>query len=196
MHKQLCFKKRCTPAIKLGVKKAVYPAIKSGTKKVVRNKNLTFYFGQNKSIIKIIKGGKMVMLFNLAIVKIDMEYFAPLTNPKAKHLKMKNMLDFIKIDSGRLGAVNFNNMIPVKPDNYEIINLKRKNLSVTAAKYQELLKDQLAWLNENKLKIIYKADNLYALYIAKLLPQSIAQRCCNFPLLEKKCLIYNKVKEK
>ncbi len=49
-------KKAVNLAIKQGTNKAVYPAIKLGTKKVVRNKKLTFYFGQNKSIMKIIKG--------------------------------------------------------------------------------------------------------------------------------------------
>ena len=43
----------------------------------------------------------------------NMEYFAPLSSPKAKHLKMKNTMDFFKIDNGKLGAINFNNMIPV-----------------------------------------------------------------------------------
>ena len=43
----------------------------------------------------------------------DLEYFAPLTSPKPKHKKMKNKLDFFKIKNGELGAVNFNNMIPV-----------------------------------------------------------------------------------
>ena len=44
----------------------------------------------------------------------DYEYFAPLSSPKPKHKKMKNTLDFFKIKDGELGAVNFNNMIPVK----------------------------------------------------------------------------------
>ena len=45
-------------------------------------------------------------------------YFAPLSSPKKKHLKMKNQIDFLKIDKGKLGAVNFNylfknNNIPI-----------------------------------------------------------------------------------
>ena len=44
----------------------------------------------------------------------DCEYFAPLSSPKSKHKKMKNTIDFLKIKNGELGAVNFNNMIPVK----------------------------------------------------------------------------------
>ena len=33
----------------------------------------------------------------------DMEYFAPLTSPKPKHLKMRNTIDFFRIDNGKLG---------------------------------------------------------------------------------------------
>ena len=43
----------------------------------------------------------------------EIKYFAPLSSPKPKHQKMKNTIDFYKIDSGKLGAINFNNMIPV-----------------------------------------------------------------------------------
>ena len=49
------------------------------------------------------------VLFNVG----NIEYFAPLSSPKAKHLTMKNKIDFIKVDNGKLGVVNFNNMIPV-----------------------------------------------------------------------------------
>ena len=104
---------------------------------------------------------------------------------------MHNNIDFVKIDKGRLGAINFNNMIPVQRENYEIIDLNRKHLNKDEANYQELLKDQLKWLNENYIQIIFKADNLYALYLGKLLPENIMDRCCNFKLLEKKCREYN-----
>lgn len=40
-------------------------------------------------------------------------YFAPLSSPKPKHIKLKNKLDFLKIDDDKLGAINFNNMLPV-----------------------------------------------------------------------------------
>jgi len=65
----------------------------------------------------------------------DIKYFAPLTSPKLKHKKMKNTIDFIKIGNGTLGAINFNNMIPVKDNNYVLIDLNRKNLNREDAKY-------------------------------------------------------------
>ena len=58
------------------------------------------------------------------LFKIDkLMYFAPLSSPKPKHLKLKSKLDFLKIDNGKLGAINFNNMLPVTKNNYEKINL-------------------------------------------------------------------------
>ena len=79
----------------------------------------------------------------------DLEYFAPLTSPKPKHKKMKNKLDFLKIKNGELGAVNFNNMIPVDSSNYSLIDLNNKNVDIEKLKYQKLLKEQLDWLNSN-----------------------------------------------
>lgn len=68
-------------------------------------------------------GSKELRPFIGILFSVDgMEYFAPLSSPKTKHLNMKNNIDMIKIDSGRLGVINFNNMIPVnkKIMNYSI----------------------------------------------------------------------------
>lgn len=43
----------------------------------------------------------------------SIEYYAPFTSPKPKHQRMKNGKDFRKINQGKYGAINFNNMIPV-----------------------------------------------------------------------------------
>ena len=59
------------------------------------------------------------ILFNIE----NIEYFAPLSSPKPKHKKMKNTIDFFKIKNGELGAVNFNNMIPVTNLNYTLVDL-------------------------------------------------------------------------
>jgi len=47
-------------------------------------------------------------------------YFAPISSPKIKHLKMKETIDFMKLDNGNLGAINFNNMIPVSEKFYKV----------------------------------------------------------------------------
>ena len=68
------------------------------------------------------------------------EYFAPLSSPKTKHQKMKNTVDFFKIQNGELGAVNFNNMIPVNSNNYTLVDLNKETLTLSELKYQKLLK--------------------------------------------------------
>ena len=122
----------------------------------------------------------------------DLEYFAPLTSPKPKHKKMKNKLDFFKIKNGELGAVNFNNMIPVDSSNYSLIDLNNENVDIEKLKYQKLLKEQLDWLNSNYNQLKNKSSKLYNLYNLGKLPKSIKTRCCNFKLLEEKCMEYKK----
>lgn len=139
------------------------------------------------------KSSKETRPFIGVLFKIkECEYFAPLSSPKEKHKKMKNSIDFIKLKNGDLGAINFNNMIPVKNSNYKIVNLKEKVISIKETKYRSLLKEQLSWLNENYVQIKNKSFKLYTLYINDKLPLSIKNRCCNFILLEEKCDEYNK----
>jgi len=130
------------------------------------------------------------------LFKIDTcEYFAPLSSPKPKHLKMKNTVDFFKIKAGELGAVNFNNMIPVNNKNYTLVDLNKETLTISEMKYQKLLREQLAWLNANYYQVKNKSFKLYELYTTGKLPENIKSRCCNFKLLEEKCLEYNKNQE-
>lgn len=118
------------------------------------------------------------------------EYFAPLSSPKLKHKKMKNTLDFLKIADGNLGAVNFNNMIPVKKEYYQLADLDYSNKNIEERKYIMLLIDQLFWLNENYIILNKKSKKLYDLYLNNKLPKNIEKRCCNYLLLEEKCIEY------
>ena len=122
----------------------------------------------------------------------NMEYFAPLSSPKIKHLKMKNTIDFYKLDGGKLGAINFNNMIPVRKENYKLIDFDKKTSNIEELKYNNLLKEQLLWLNKYEDEILSKSYKLYYLYLNNRLTPNIKNRCCNFPLLEEKCFEYKK----
>ena len=127
------------------------------------------------------------------LFKIDeCEYFAPLSSPKEKHKKMKNTVDFFKIKNGELGAVNFNNMIPVSKNNYSLVELNKETLTISEFKYQKLLREQLEWLNANYYQVKNKSFKLYNLYNNGKLPENIMKRCCNFKLLEEKCKQYKK----
>ena len=123
------------------------------------------------------KNEKELRPFIGILFKIDTcEYFAPLSSPKPKHKTMKNTLDFIKIKDGELGALNFNNMIPVSIDNYSLVDLNKETLTVSEMKYQKLLREQLAWLNANYNQVKNKSFKLYKLYNAEKLPQNIKDR--------------------
>ena len=119
------------------------------------------------------------------------EYFAPLSSPKPKHIKLKNTLDLIKINDGIYGVVNFNNMIPVTNNNYTEFDLNKKTNGKNEQYRIQLLNNQLRWLTSNKKDIYQKSKILYNLYINDKLPRNVKDRCCNYPLLEEKCAIYN-----
>ena len=73
---------------------------------------------------------------------------------------MKNTIDFFKIKNGELGAVNFNNMIPVKETNYTLVDLTKETLTLSELKYQRLLREQLDWLNANFKQVKNKSFKL------------------------------------
>ena len=93
------------------------------------------------------------------------EYFAPLSSPKVKHKTLKNTLDLIKIDKGNYGIINFNNMIPVTKDDYEIFDLNKKSNDKKEIFRIELLKNQLRWLTTNRKGIYTKSNYLKMLKI-------------------------------
>lgn len=112
-------------------------------------------------------------------------YFAPLSSPKPKHLKMKtSQIDIYKIDNGKLGIININNMIPTPIECLtEILPI------ISEQKYKTLLENQISFINipENSIKLLNKVNRFQEEYRKNLLPQNILERTCNFPLLEEKC---------
>ena len=84
-------------------------------------------------------------------------------------------------------------MLPVKKTNIIKIDLKKKCTNIKEEKYNNLLKEQLYWLNRNSEKLYNKSKKLYDKYINNTLNENIVKRCCNFKLLEEKCKDYNKI---
>lgn len=114
------------------------------------------------------------------------KYLAPLSSPKPKHLTMKNSLDFVKINQGKFGVINLNNMFPVIE---EVIIEKNINLEEDN-KYKELLVNQLDWCNkmENRDNIYRKTEKLYKEILNKKEQSRFWNRCCDFSLLEEKAI--------
>ena len=124
----------------------------------------------------------------------EFQYFAPLSSPKPKHLRIRNKIDFMRIDNGKLGAINFNNMIPVDNINIECIDLNSTTKTKEEKQYLRLLEEQLYWLNRNKDKIYKNSKEMYFRYLNNRLPRNVKDRCCNYLLLEEKCVEYNSSK--
>lgn len=114
----------------------------------------------------------------------NVNYFAPLSSPKKKHENMKNSIDFIKINKGRDGVINLNNMIPIPSEQCYEIDIKEE-IKIDK-KYGLILKYQIIWCNKNKENIIKKAKKLYNLIINDRANFSLKNRCCNFKVLEEK----------
>ena len=118
-------------------------------------------------------------------------YYAPLSSPKPKHVAMKNQVDFIKIDQGQYGVINLNNMIPIHGNSVTVINPTIKPTDSRQDKdYKNLLANQLTWCNAHKTEILNKTLKLYSIITnGKGYPQLTA-RCCNFLLDEQNLNIY------
>lgn len=85
-----------------------------------------------------------------------------------------------------------NNMIPVSKNNYELFDLNKKTKNNVEKSRINLMNNQLRWLNFHKKEIYTKSKLLYNLYKNNKLPQKVVDRCCDFPMLEKKMDNYNK----
>ncbi len=115
----------------------------------------------------------------------EFNYYAPLTSPKKKHLTMKNQVDFLKVNNGKWGAINFNNMIPITIENLTPVDLKIAPTDNAEEKnYKMLLANQTSWCNSNKDKIISQANQLYDIIVNGKAWEGLAKRCCDFKVLE------------
>ena len=121
----------------------------------------------------------------------NVHYYAPLTSPKSKHLHMKNQVDFLKINGGKWGAINFNNMIPVHPNSLKKVDMKiLETDSPQDTAYNNLLSNQLSWCNSHQDTILKQANKLYCLIVDGKAWCTLKNRCCNFSLDETLCAAY------
>lgn len=204
-HKKLCIKKLVNPAISRELKKRtrghtlVLHTIMKGRDNVRNeimlvtiNTEYCNYLRKYDERVPYNFDKKSVRPFVGVLFMIgDCKYFAPLSSPKPKHLKLKNKLDFLRIDDGKLDAVNFNNMIPVYDNNIKVIDFSISECNKEEKQYYKLLNKQFYWLTRNSKKLYYMSRTLYDLYVKNNLSCNIKDRCCNFSLLEEKCMEYN-----
>lgn len=119
-------------------------------------------------------------------------YYAPLSSPKPKHLHMHDAIDFVRIQDGKRGVINFNNMIPVTKNMLIPIDIvQREGDDHSTRNYKNLIIDQRLWCNDHQHRLKRKACTLYERYKTRRLHSKVVKRCCNFELLEKAMKIYD-----
>ena len=124
----------------------------------------------------------------LIVMLNERQYCVPLSSPKSKHESMKNGLDFHRIldSEGKLiGVLDFNNMIPVRPDVVKKIHPQiSKNDNSAVQHYKELISDQLTFCRQNHEVIVNKATKLYRMVHQKKTSGFVKRRCLNWTKLE------------
>lgn len=113
--------------------------------------------------------GVVIMIHSIA-------FFAPLTSPKLKHRKMNRQIDFLKIDDGKLGGVNLNNMIPVQEGLYYKASFQAASIN----EYTALLQRQLHWCKLHQKEINERAQFLFQSVVLHQAPKAVMERCCDF----------------
>ncbi len=112
----------------------------------------------------------------------EYQYFAPMSSPKPKHMRLSSsMLDLHKLDGGKLGVINLNNMIPVPLSCLRKVDVN----AIQDEKYRLLLVKQLRELKKDAADIVKKAHKLYRIVVNGH-STKLQDRCCNFALLESK----------
>lgn len=123
----------------------------------------------------------------------DKYYFAPLTSPKEKHLKLKNSdptLFKIQDNHKFYGVVLLNNMIPINIDLVHKINIS----TLEDKRYQDLLNREYEIISKYEDKIKQKAHILYNSVITKS-NHYFCHVSCDFQQLEIACDRYQPIKE-
>lgn len=98
-------------------------------------------------------------------------------------------IDIWKIDNGKLGIVNINNM---RPSPFTV--LAEVIPTIKDEKYKRLLENQISSINADRDILLKKIDRFQNKYRQNQLDLCVKERCCNFDLLEEKCKEYIELK--
>ena len=113
-----------------------------------------------------------------------MNYFAPLSSYKTKHVQMRESVDFIKIKD--YAVINLNNMIPIPQSQIVEIDInKEKDMS-----YRYVLQAESREINRQKNRIRKNAEIVYSHKKLNGNMTALAKRTNDFKVLEKLCREY------
>ena len=133
------------------------------------------------------------VFIGIVVICGEHKYCIPLSSPKPKHLKMKNTMDFskIEIDGKLMGVLNFNLMIPIEEEQLQPLDLKIYRRDRESIKhYKNLCRKELQWCCDHSEIICNKANTLYKAFLSGTDFKGI-DRCLDFKRLEDACRKYN-----
>ena len=113
-----------------------------------------------------------------------MDYFAPLSSFKAKHARMAEAVDFIKVKN--YAVININNMFPVPNGQATYVDISKER----NPKYKSLLLAEYRAIKAMQDKIRKNAQAVYKHKTENGDSTALAKRCNDFLLLEKACQNY------
>ena len=162
------------------------------------------YIKQADNLVPNVSYGsnKTKCFLGIIVINNNFNYFIPLTSYKEKFKKIREGADFYKLkdQAGKVyAALNINNMIPVPDNMYELINKNNLYLFRDFKNYNEqrqywdLLKKELKLIDENEVQ--KRAAKLRSIFETAQ-NKKLISRCCNFKLLEERCLEYERSQKK
>ena len=105
--------------------------------------------------------------------------------------RQKNLLT-IKFPK-MIATIKFNNMIPVRDDVINRIDLSKYKGNKNDEDYLALLVKEILFCSENKERLLVKANKTMKIFNEKKpFMKSVVDSCCNFSELEKVCSEYKK----
>ena len=161
------------------------------------NKKYVSYLNQFDQRVSYMDYGDRIKLHIGIILNVhNFNYYVPISSPKPKHRRMSNSKEFHKIQTDEgvlLSVINLNNMIPV-PDTdteqlfYDHISkyrhfdtMRDKNNYVYLLQREKIIIDSIEPILKSKAEKLYE-------YCKNKPYSALTKRCCDFLLLEEKCL--------
>lgn len=151
-------------------------------------------FDRKVTIVK--ENGKLRPYVGIVYEIEGFNYFAPFSSPEKdengelteeykQYFDKNNKTTYERIEDLKYGTININNMIPVP--NSQLISFNIDDIE--DKQYQSILKDQFIYCDNNKTRIIGKANKLYKQVTKNKIPHFV-NLSCNFKLIEQKCREY------
>lgn len=127
--------------------------------------------------------------YGILIVKDNIDYYIPFTSKVDKKTSSKLTINIKSKNDEIIAKLLLNNMIPVNEKDSRIVD-------VSNSKYKDYFNNEISYLRKENViqELLKKAENIFSVLDN---PNHIDYKffkslCCDFKLLEQKCIEYNK----